>query len=298
MELFKMTKNVLRKTVSMTAVFTFIYLAFSGIVMFFIPPGRIAYWADWQVFGMTKTMYNQTHQTVSILFLAAMVLHIWLNWGAIMKYMKNRSGKFIFFTKETTLGFVLSIIFIAGTLSLTAPFGNFVQAVDDYREGYGETLGNPPYGHAELSTLAVFIKKMNLDSEKAEEMLKDNNIRYDMDKNLKTIGEENRMSPAGIYEIIKHAKSESEKKADSEISSDGIDYSKYDALAGSGMGKKTIADAAEHAGVGIDKAMANLKKNGIEAEPDAKLKDVAEASGIVPMDIYIIIDTGLKPDGY
>lgn len=95
-----MTKSVLRKAVSMTSVFSFLYLAFSGVVMYFTPPGRIAYWADWRIFGLNKTMYNETHMTIGLLFIVCMILHIWLNWKPIMNYMSNKSGSFVFFLQK------------------------------------------------------------------------------------------------------------------------------------------------------------------------------------------------------
>ncbi len=98
-----MTKSVLRKAVSMTSVFSFLYLAFSGVVMYFTPPGRIAYWADWRIFGLNKTMYNETHMTIGLLFIVCMILHIWLNWKPIMNYMSNKSGSFVFFYKRDNI---------------------------------------------------------------------------------------------------------------------------------------------------------------------------------------------------
>lgn len=71
--------------------------------------------------------------------------------------------------------------------------------------------------------------------------------------------------------------------------------SKYESLTGSGMGKKSISKIAESIGISVDTALERLKKHDIEATAEDKLKDVGGAAGIVPMDVYIIIDSGMKP---
>ncbi|PLX66225.1 MAG: hypothetical protein C0603_12520 [Denitrovibrio sp.] len=291
-----MNKNVLRKAVSMTSTFSFLYLAFTGIIMYIVPPGRIAYWADWRIFGLNKEMFTETHTTISMLFLVCMVLHIWLNWKPIMNYMSNRSGKFVLFTKETLFGFVLSVIFIVGTLMMVPPFGNIVNAINDYKEDYEYTLGNPPYSHAELTNLTAFIARMNFDTELAKVALDKANIKYDMMDTLKTISRNNNKRPADIFEILKSSKiKKSTPVKEVTATSDGIDMSKYESMMGTGMGKKSVERIAESLNISVDTAIERLKKHGIEATAKDKLKDVGGVAGIVPMDVYIIIDTGLKP---
>jgi len=294
-----MNKSVLRKAVSMTAMFSFIYLAFSGVVMYVTPPGRIAYWADWRIFGMNKTMYNETHVTISMLFLVCMVLHIWLNWKPIMNYMKNRSGSLVIFTKETVLGLLLSVLFVSGTLMGASPFSNILNALGDIKDDYEYSLGNPPYPHAELTTLLAFIKRMKFDEKAAIEVLNSEKIQFTMEQNLKTIADNNGVDPADIFNLLKPTQkegAEDEPVVMYEGVQGGVYMSKYEDMAGSGMGRKSVANAAEHAGISIDKALERLKKYGIEAASEDTLKDVGTEAGIMPMDIFIIIDSGVKPE--
>jgi galactitol-specific phosphotransferase system IIB component len=295
-----MGKNVLRKAVSMTALFSFLYLSFSGIVLYFVPQGRIAYWADWRFMGMNKEMYGDTHITISLLFLITMILHIWLNWKPIVNYMKNRSGNLVIFTKETMLGFVLSIIFVAGTLMAVAPFSTVLDAINNFKDDYEYTLGNPPYPHAELTTLAAFIARMKFDKDKVEELFKTEGIKYSMEDTLKAIGKKNGSGPAEIFSLMKTTKKMSEDVDDKPIKmyegvQNGVDMSKYESLMGSGMGQKSVAAAAENAGITVEKALERLQKYGIKAEPNSKLKKVGTEAGVMPMDVYIIIDSGVKP---
>lgn len=292
-----MSKGVLRKTVSMTALFSFIYLAFTGIVMYVIPPGRIAYWADWRIFGMSKTMYTETHTMISMLFLVSMILHIWLNWRLLLSYMRDGSGRFIILTRETIAGILLAAVFVGGTIFMVPPFATVVNKLTDIKEGYGGSLGNPPYPHAELTKLGTFVKRMNIDTAEALSILSREGIRFIPDDTLKTIAEENATDPAHIYALLKQAqKSEPQDVHMYEGVQNGVDMSKYDSMMGTGMGKKTVKDSAGSAGISVDEAIKRLAKYSISAAPDDRLKDLGAKADMVPIDIYIIIDSGVKPE--
>jgi len=288
---FLMSKSVLRKAVSMTAMFSFLYLAFSGVVLYFVPQGRIAYWADWRFLGMSKTMYGDTHTTISMLFLLTMVLHIWLNWKPVVNYMKNSSGALVVFTKETVLGLLLAVLFVAGTLMAFSPFSNIMMFLSDYKDDYEYTLGNPPYSHAELATLTAFVARMKLDKAIAFKLLDDEGIKYSENDTLQTIARDNSTKPAEIFEIIKPAKIKNKSN------SSGVgDTSKYESMMGTGIGKKTVRAVAEKVGISVEEAIKRLRQNGVEAVKSDVLKELAGESGLTPMDIYIIIDSGVKPE--
>ncbi len=138
--------------------------------------------------------------------------------------------------------------------------------IEDIREDYEYTLGNPPYSHAELTNLTAFMARMKFDPEKGQAALKEAGIKFTMEENLKTIARNNKTKPAHIFEILKTAKvtkapvaEETEKKTEN-----GIDMSKYESLTGSGMGKKkSISKIAESIGISVDTALERLKKNTI-----------------------------------
>jgi hypothetical protein len=77
---------------------------------------------------------------------------------------------------------------------------------------------------------------------------------------------------------------------------EGVDMSKYESMMGSGMGKKSIADAAAQVGISVEEALNRLMKYNIEANENDSLKSVGEEAGTMPMDIFIIIDSGVKPE--
>lgn len=259
-----------------------------------MPPGRIAYWADWHILGLNKDNIGQTHITVSMLFIILMILHLWLNWRSVLLYMKNRTRDLVIFTPETVAGAVIASVVFFGTLYSVAPFSTINNALSDYKDNYEYTIGNPPYGHAELSSLTELMDRMDIDSEKAQMLLTQKGYSFSLNKTVKDIARDNGVKPSVIYNTIKPArvKKQPVPQADGKPA---IDMQKYEALRGSGMGMRSVADAAEKCGITKEEALARLSKNGIKAAADETLKDVSEKAATNPMDIYIIIDTGQKP---
>jgi hypothetical protein len=43
--------------------------------LYVAPRGRVAHWADWRFWGMTKTEWANPHLVVGLLFLATILLH-------------------------------------------------------------------------------------------------------------------------------------------------------------------------------------------------------------------------------
>jgi hypothetical protein len=83
-------KFSLRKASSLTALLSFGTLAASGIVLFLVPQGRVAFWSEWRLWGATKENWAALHILLSLLFLIAGVVHIVLDWGPILSYLKDQ----------------------------------------------------------------------------------------------------------------------------------------------------------------------------------------------------------------
>ena len=64
---------------------------------------------------------------------------------------------------NSTFPAVIVIVFTAGTYFLVPPFSWMMTLNDHFKDSGAEKYGEPPYGHAELSSLKTFSKKLNLD---------------------------------------------------------------------------------------------------------------------------------------
>jgi len=89
MKPFNWRANV-RGFTSVLTMLSFCVLAVSGVVLFFVPPGRVANFSDVRLLGFDKTQWQVLHVSFSLLFVVAAITHMLLNWGALVTYFRNR----------------------------------------------------------------------------------------------------------------------------------------------------------------------------------------------------------------
>ena len=112
----------IRKITSLTALVSFLLLILNSVVLYIVPHGRIAYWADWRMWGLTKTDWSNQHVIIGILFLLALFLHIYYNWKPIVAYLKNKARQLKVFTREFNVALIFTIICTVGAYFEVPPF--------------------------------------------------------------------------------------------------------------------------------------------------------------------------------
>jgi len=191
-----------RKITSLTLGLSFLTMSYTGLMLYIVPKGKIAYWADWHMLGLTKSEYGNIHTTSMIIFLSFAIIHIYYNWKPLVSYLKDTTKKISFTKKEFLIALSINIFFIVGTLYPIQPMKGILDVGQDIKEYWVEIHGNPPYGHAEESSLRKFTRKMGIDLEEAKEALDEKGIKYNSSDTLKDISRNNGLTPQEIYEII------------------------------------------------------------------------------------------------
>jgi len=192
----------MKKITSLSLGFSFLIMSLTGIMLYFVPKGKIAYWADWHMFGLSKSQYGEIHTTSMLTFLFFATFHIYYNWKPIMSYMKDKNKKISFTKKEFLIAFGINALFVVGTLYMVQPFKGFLDIQDGVKKYWAEKYSKPPYGHAEETKLKKFCKNMDLDYNDASAVLKEKGIKFKANETLLSIGKNNNMSPSEIYELI------------------------------------------------------------------------------------------------
>ena len=194
----------IRKVTSLTALTTFILLLLTSVVLYIVPAGRVAYWSDWTLLGLSKGQWEDLHLNLGIAFLLACVLHLYYNWRPLISYLKNRIGKLRFFTGESVLALLITLIFALGTLLAVPPFSTIVDFSDRIKDQAAQRYGEPPYGHAELSSLNDFTRRVRLDLDGSLAALQAAGIKVESpEQTLLEISRANRISPREIHRIIR-----------------------------------------------------------------------------------------------
>ncbi|WP_287126754.1 DUF4405 domain-containing protein [Desulfobacter sp.] len=93
----------IRRVVSLTSALSFVVTVVTSVVLYIVPQGRIAYWANWRLWGLTKEQWGAIHINVGILFIIGLGFHIYYNWKPMMTYLKNNARNLKIFTKEFNL---------------------------------------------------------------------------------------------------------------------------------------------------------------------------------------------------
>lgn len=269
-----------RKITSMTMLLSLLVLILNSIILYVVPEGRVAYWADWKFFGLTKGDWSAQHTTVGVLFLIAGLLHIYFNWKPIVAYMKNRARQVKIFTGSFNAALVLTVIFVVGTYYNIPPMSTILEISESFKDSASDTYGEPPYGHAESSSLKMFTKRENLDLEKSLELLRDAGVTVDGPQDtLKVIAKSNNRSPQQIYEIIKPAVKIAERETESVTA-------RFPDAPESGWGKKKLSEACAEYGLDLSRILKQLGDKGLVAEAEMNIKDIAAVNDMDPMGVF------------
>ncbi len=284
-----------RGLTSFFTLFGFIIMSITGLVLYIVPAGRVAYWTNWELMGWTKTDWDNIHILSSLLFIVAGIFHTYLNWKPLMNYFRDKVTHSVKLRKELVISSVISLWVVISSLYAIPPLGYlldfnaYIKTVwithDDYE---------PPFGHAELLTLKVFAKKMDIDLARAVRELKDKGIKFtNTEETLEEIAKNNNTSPMNIYLLIKQFEPKPDTSQAKQFTPESVELE----FSGTGIGNKTINALCERIGVDTTTALQRLQQTGINAAGDQTLKSVGEAYDFNPIEILkVMLIEGYQPD--
>ena len=261
----------MRKATSLTLIISFIPLVLSSVILYIAPEGRVAYWADWHLLGLSKTQWSDIHINLGFLFLAAGLIHLWLNWRPILAYLKNKAKELVVFTPAMWVALSLNLVFLVGTLSYIPPFSSILNFGHFFKERAAEVHGEPPYGHAELSSLELFARRTGGDVEV---------IQFDSNKeSILAIAERNHLTPKAVYEATK-SKQEG-KQEESKSLAKGLP-----AMPPGGVGRIALKDLCAKYGLDQNEVVQKLASQGVTLDVNLSMKENAGKLGIDPHALY------------
>ena len=271
----------IRRVVSLTAALAFVVMVLTSVILYIVPQGRVAYWADWRLMGLSKTQWGAIHINLGLLFLIALGLHVYYNWKPLTLYLKSRARQWKVFTPEFNLAALLVVVFTVGTLAGWPPFTTILALQDDIKAAAARKYGEPPYGHAELSSLKVLARKTGIDLQDALTALAASGYQVaGPQQSLQEMAAANGVSPQTLYSAMMAASSAAAP------SSPEIPDSPPP-----GTGNLSLSDFSRQYGLDVDKLRRSLEARGLEARADMTIKAIAAANQRSPMDIYELLRT-------
>lgn len=257
---------------------SFILCILTSIILYIVPQGRVAYWADWHLWGMTKGQWGDLHINLGFLFVFAGLLHVFYNWSVIVAYMKNKARQVKVFTPSFNIALILCLVVGFGTFFKIPPVYSVIDFSESIKDAAAEKYGEPPYGHAELSSLKGFVKKVDIDLEEAKELLQKAGIKFTGDQQtIAEIAAANSMTPKAVHAAMKSA----EKKAATGATFPDEPFP--------GFGRKVLADICNEFGLNIPTTIRELAKENINAEANQTIKEIAEAADMDPHAFFEVL---------
>lgn len=269
----------LRRIVSLSLFVIGSLLLTTSVILYIMPHGRVAYWAGWTLWGFSKDQWAALHVNLGLLFVISGVLHTYLNWRPITIYLKNKSRQLVLFTGEFMVTVAITILALLLT-SLALPPMQWVQDLNEtLKDSSSERFGEPPYGHAELSSLQTLTRRMDINLELAIERLK--NAGYEVEsprETLLAIADAHDVTPQVVYETMQPDPAELGRTAPAMPS-----------IPAPGTGKKTIAGLCDEFGLDVAAVIVLLSDNNIEATAEETLKEIGDSHDTTPGELYEVI---------
>lgn len=274
----------IRTIVSMTLLVSFVLLVLTSIVLYIVPHGRVAYWSDWHLWGLKKDQWGDLHINLGFLFLFTGILHIYYNWRPLQAAMKNRARKVTLFTPGFSIALIVTLLVCMGTLLDVPPMSTVLKLGETFKEKAADTYGEPPYGHAELSSLKLFARRLDLDLDKAEQLLKENSIHFTgSQQTILAIAKENNLTPKQVYEIIKPGLQSASKET------------VFPDVPPPGFGRHTLAEICTEFNIDTQATLKALSMKKIIARPKQTIVEIADANGIDPHALFAVLHDIVKP---
>jgi len=272
----------MRKITSMTLVVSFVLLLLNSVVLYIVPEGRVAYWADWRFWGLTKTEWGNQHVTVGFLFLLAGFLHLYYNWAAVKSYLKNKMKEIKIFTMPFNVGLLLTAAVALMTYFHIPPVDYIIQLGAHFKEMAAEKYGEPPYGHAETSSLKMFCQKEGIDLEKGMELLGQAGLQgVKAEETLLAIAKNNRITPQQLAKILAPA-----KKSTTAVGKDKNAPPTFPDMPKPGFGRKTLENACVELQIDYGAIVKGLQAKGLIVEQGKTIHEIAAANGKEPIAVF------------
>ncbi len=192
-----------RGFISISLTLAFIILAVSGLVLYIMPSGRVAFWINWKLLGLTKEDWGAVHTIFSSIFVVLSVIHIVLNWRVLMSHIRSKVESGIKLRKELAIAAACTILIFSGILFGLPPFSTVMNVGESIKDSWEEGATPAPAPHTELKTVAEVANDFGMQIDRVLDKLKRNGItNAEEGITLKELGLINNMAPSDIYEII------------------------------------------------------------------------------------------------
>jgi hypothetical protein len=257
----------------------FVVCTVTGIVLYVVPQGRVANWVDWSLLGLAKHDWTNVHILLGFVFIAVGFVHLGFNWKPFKHHLAERAKGHTSLRVEALAALALAFVFVAGAIAHVPPF-EWLFALSDRAKAMWVAAPEyePPYGHAEDSTLDTLARRTFIDPAAARARLGESG--FDLLGPRATVAEiaqRNRTTPMGLY--MKIAALAKPPAMPPGLTLQSVE----ERFTGTGVGRKTVTQMCAETGTDEAVALRRLREAGMEAVGSDTLKAVGERRNLQPI---------------
>lgn len=267
---------------------SFVAMCLTGIILFVVPPGRVANWTGWTLYGLTKAQWQALHIWFSLLFMVAAIVHIVYNWQCLLRYCQSKVTKAFTLRAEWGLSLVLCVVLLVATLANWRPFSSLVDWGESIKHSWDDPTRRPPVPHMELLTLSALAEQVeDIPLDTMLENLRARNIAVDSpDAIVGELAAAHGMTPETLYNIAIGAAHRGHGRGAGQPggggSGGGRGMSGGGGGGGSGFGRMTLEQYCADAGIDTDAAIEKLRATGVTATRTTTIREIAETANVRP----------------
>lgn len=281
-----------RAFVSIAAAVSFLGMCVTGVILFVVPPGRIANWTGWKIFGLTKHQWIGLHIWLSAVFMVVAIVHIYLNWRPLVSYLKNRASQSFAFRVEWVTAVLICGLITIGTLAEIRPFSSLLAWNEAIKHSWDDSGRRAPVPHAELLTLAELANQVDgVNLESVIENLKAKGVKVESPESVVgDLATAHNMTPHELYAIAVGEAAAGRGHGGGRGSGMGGQGDAQEHSGGRGIGRMSLKQYCTESGLDLDAAMEKLRKAGLEPSEEKTLREIADTGGIHPSELRGLLE--------
>jgi len=192
----------MRAFVSVGLVLFFVSAGLTGAVLFVTPPGRVANWTGWRLWGLTKQEWIAVHIASTAAFLVLSVVHVVLNWRPLVGYFRSRVTRRAAVRPEWVAAAVVWAAVLAGTYWGVRPFSDLLAWNTRLKNSWAPGETGPPVAHAELMSLAEVAEAAGVEAAACVARLEAAGVKVpSVEVNFGALAAEHGMTPEALYRL-------------------------------------------------------------------------------------------------
>ena len=172
---------------------------------------------------------------------------------------------------------------MAGTLYKLPPFQTILDFGHSFKEAAAVKYGEPPYGHAELSSLQLFAKRTGLELDAIQVNLKKAGIdSTGPEQTILAVAKANGLTPKAVYDAM---------QANTAVPGQTLRLPEQPVA---GTGNKALGALCREYGLDEQQVVTALAAKGIKADLHQSLKEIATAHNTDPHSLYELIHEAVQ----